>query len=87
MIKTTSYILLLAISGCTLLSCVSQNRFKESQQLTDFYRMEIDSLRGLTESGINESEFSFDQLKKEKVSTEMDLTILQTDCCAIKKID
>ena len=32
---------------------------------------------GLTESGINESEFSFDQLEKEKASTEMDLTVLQ----------
>ncbi len=75
--KTTGYLLLLALSGWTLISCVSQNRFKESQQLTDFYRMEIDSLRGLTESGINESEFNYDQLKKEKKSTEMDLTVLQ----------
>ena len=75
--KTTGYLLLLALSGWTLISCVSQNRFKESQQLTDFYRMEIDSLRGLTESGINESEFNYDQLEKEKKSTEMDLTVLQ----------
>ena len=44
--KTTGYLLLLAVSGWTLMSCVSQNRFKESQQLTDFYRTEIDSLRG-----------------------------------------
>jgi len=75
--KTTGYLLLLAVSGWTLVSCVSQNRLKESQQLTDFYRMEIDSLRGLTESGINDSEYSFNQLEKEKASTEMDLTVMQ----------
>jgi len=76
--KTTGYLLLLAMSGWTLVSCVSQNRFKESQQLTDFYRMEIDSLRSLTENGLSSSsEFNYDQLEKEKKSTEMDLTVLQ----------
>lgn len=76
--KATGYLLLLALCGWTLMSCVSQNRFKESQQLTDFYRMEIDSLRGLTDSGLNNSsEFNYEQLEKEKKSTEMDLTVLQ----------
>ncbi len=76
--KTTGYLLLLALSGWTLVSCVSQNRFKESQQLTDFYRTEIDSLRGLTEnSSNNASEYNYEQLEKEKKSTDMDLTVLQ----------
>ncbi len=75
--KTTGYLLLLALSGWTLVSCVSQNRFKESQQLTDFYRAEIDSLRGLTENSSNASEYNYEQLEKEKKSTDMDLTVLQ----------
>ncbi len=75
--KTTGYLLLLALSGWTLVSCVSQNRFKESQQLTDFYRAEIDSLRGITENSSNASEYNYEQLEKEKKSTDMDLTVLQ----------
>ena len=76
--KSTGYFLLLVVIGWTLVSCVSQDRFKESEQLSNFYRMEIDSLRGLTEKGVNlPSEYNFDQLEKEKKSTELDLTILQ----------
>ncbi len=76
--KTTGYLILFALTGWTLVSCVSQNRFKESQQLSSFYRTEIDSLRGLTENGLsNGSQYNFEQLEKEKKSTDMDLTVLQ----------